>query len=56
MSLIKKTVIINGREVEHVIAESELALEIQDFDDFLSKRDKVTPISAHLMTNSDVTW
>lgn len=37
MSLIKRNVKIISRETESPIAESELKLEIENFEDFLAK-------------------
>lgn len=56
MSLIKRNVKIISRETESPIAKSELKLEIENFDDFLAKRDQVTSVSVQLTTNSDATW
>lgn len=56
MSFIKETSKVNCRPIETLIAESELTLEVQDFNDFIMTKDITTSESVQLMTNSEATW
>lgn len=56
MSQIRKTLKVNCAAAESLIAESELDVEIQNFDDFVTKKDEMTTVNVALMTNSDASW